>query len=167
SLTQEDVKSSGHAIEVRLYAEDPDIGFLPSTGIIHDWIPPGDIEGLRIDAGIEAKSEIGIHYDPLLATVIAHGDNRETALRKLTYGMKSLSIQGVQTNRDFLIRLLEHTEFREGRFDTGFIDKQLDELGARTDPALDLACAAAAALYLHKSWSDRAQVLPGIPAGYR
>jgi acetyl/propionyl-CoA carboxylase alpha subunit len=167
SLTQEDVKSSGHAIEVRLYAEDPDNGFLPSTGTIHDWLPPTGVEGLRIDAGIEANTEIGIHYDPLLAKIIAHAADRETALRKLTYAMKSLPIQGVQTNRDFLIRVLEHREFREGRFDTGFIGKHLDKLVSRTDPALDLACAAAAALYLHESRRDRAEVLPHIPAGYR
>ncbi len=166
-LAQEDVKSRGHAIEVRLYAEDPDNDFLPSTGIIHDWMPPAAIPGLRIDAGVEAKTEIGIHYDPLLAKVIALGADRETALRKLTYGMKSLSIQGIQTNRDFLIRLLEHTEFREGRYDTGFITGHLDELIAQKDAALDLACAAAAALYLQEARRARAEILPHIPAGYR
>jgi len=167
SLAQTDVKSGGHAIEVRLYAEDPDNEFLPSTGIIHDWMPPSGIEGLRIDAGIEAKSEVGIHYDPLLAKVIAHGADRETALRKLAYGMKCLSIQGLKTNRDFLIRLLERPEFREGRYHTGFIAEHLDELAGQTDAALDLACAAAAALYLNEARRARAETLPHIPAGYR
>ena len=167
SLTQEDVRSTGHAIEVRLYAEDPDNEFLPSTGTIHDWMPPSNIEGFRVDAGIEATTEIGIHYDPLLAKVIAHGADRETALRKLAYGMKRLSVQGIQTNRDFLIRLLEHSEFREGRYHTGFIAGHLAALVAQKDPALDLACAAAAALYLHEARRAQAEILPHIPAGYR
>ena len=167
SLTQEDVKSKGHAIEVRLYAEDPDNDFLPSTGVIHDWNPPEAIEGLRTDAGIEAKTEIGIHYDPLLAKIIAHAADREAAMRKLSYGMKSLSVQGIKTNRDFLIRLLEHTGFREGRFDTGFIAEHLEKLVALTDSDLDVACAAAAALYLREARRGEAEVLPNIPAGYR
>jgi acetyl/propionyl-CoA carboxylase alpha subunit len=125
------------------------------------------MDGLRIDAGIEAKTEIGIHYDPLLAKVIAHAADRETALRRLTYGMKTLSVQGIQTNRDFLIRLLQHTEFREGRYHTGFVTGRLGELIAQEDPALDLACAAAAALYLQESRRARAEILPHIPAGYR
>jgi acetyl-CoA carboxylase biotin carboxylase subunit len=167
SLNQEDVKAQGHAIEIRLYAEDPDNDFLPSTGIIHDWMPPSGIEGLRIDAGIEAKTAVGIHYDPLLAKVIAHGADREIALRKLAYGLKHLSIQGIQTNRDFLIRLLEHSEFRDGRYHTGFIGEHLDELVAQTDAALDLACAAAAALYLKEDRRARSAILPHISAAYR
>ena len=167
SLKQEDLNSKGHAIEVRLYAEDPDNDFLPSTGVIHDWNPPEAIEGLRIDAGIESQMEVGIYYDPLLAKVIAHGVDRETALGKLSYALRKLSVQGIKTNRDFLIRLLEHAEFRDGRFDTGFIGKHVGQLIAQTDPALDLACAGAAALYLHQIRRAVAEVLPRIPAGYR
>ena len=166
-FTQENIGQMGHAIEARLYAEDPDRDFLPSTGVIHDWNPPDAIQGLHIDAGIESKTEIGIYYDPLLAKLIAHGVDRDTALRKLVYALRSLNVSGIQTNRDFLIRLMENDEFREGRFHTGFIDEHLGELIANKDPEADFACAVAAALYLREKHRTTSEILPQIPAGYR
>src|SRR6185503_18189765 len=82
-LRQEEIKQHGHAIEARLYAEDPNNGFLPATGVLHAWDSPESIRGLRIDAGVEHGTEVGIHYDPMLAKLIAHGSDRQTARRKL------------------------------------------------------------------------------------
>ena len=116
---------------------------------------------------LNRKMEIGIYYDPLLAKLIALGVDRESALRKLAYALRNLSICGVQTSRDFLIRLIENAEFREGQFDTGFIAEHLDELIAQKDEALDFACAVAASLYLQESRRTKAEILPQIPVGYR
>src|SRR5262249_52659727 len=87
SVAQEDINQTGHAIEARLYAEDPANNFRPATGAIYQWDSPA-IEGVRIDSGVEAKTEVGIHYDPLLAKLIAHGADRASALRELAYALK-------------------------------------------------------------------------------
>ncbi len=166
-LKQEDVISRGHAIEARLYAEDPDNNFLPAIGTLHDWRLPALDAGLRFDAGVEAKSEVSIYYDPMLAKVIAHGEDRETAIRKLVYGLRGLSAQGVQTNRDFLIRLLEHTDFRRGESHTSFIEDHLSELIGLRDAAFDQQAAAVAALYLQKKRHAENKTLPRIPPVYR
>jgi len=165
SLTQEDVRQRGHAIEARLYAEDPDNGFLPATGTIHEWDAPS-IAGLRIDAGVQRGTEVGIHYDPMLAKVIAHGSDRETARRKLVFGLRNLFAPGVQTNREFLIRALDHSEFDRGTYHTGFVDAHIGELIA-PDVAEDRIAAVASALYLAKCRQAEAPTLPNIPAGYR
>ncbi|MBP6820827.1 MAG: acetyl-CoA carboxylase biotin carboxylase subunit, partial [Acidobacteria bacterium] len=112
-FTQSELKTSGHAIEARLYAEDPANDFLPATGKLHDWRLPETVEGLRIDSGVEAGSEVGIYYDPMLAKLIAHADDRATAIRKLSYALRQLSVQGVTTNREFLLRLVEHAGFAD------------------------------------------------------
>jgi 3-methylcrotonyl-CoA carboxylase alpha subunit len=166
-FAQAEIRAAGHAIEARLYAEDPDHDFLPATGTLCDWHLPPAIAGLRMDSGVERGMEIGIHYDPLLAKLIAHGPDRETALRKLGYGLRSLSAQGVQTNRDFLIRLLDHPEFRRGRAHTGFIGEHLAQLLAVKDRAQDLTAAAVVALYLQQSWHAATPAIPRIPPNYR
>jgi propionyl-CoA carboxylase alpha chain len=111
-------RSIGHAIEARLYAEDPANGFLPSTGTVHRWRPPGNV---RVDAALADGVEIGIHYDPLLAKIVSYGMDRDTALRKLVYALRSTCVLGVTTNRQFLIQILESDEFREGRAHTAFL----------------------------------------------
>jgi propionyl-CoA carboxylase alpha chain len=167
SLTQEDIKQTGHAIEARLYAEDPNNGFLPATGTLHEWDAPLSIEGLRIDAGVERGTEVGIHYDPMLAKLIAHGSDRETARRKLAYGLRNLFAPGVQTNREFLIRAIEHPEFASGSYHTGFVDEHLDELISQENQTEDLIAASVVALYLNKRQQAEASILPHVPASYR
>src|SRR5437016_1259631 len=110
----------GHALEVRLYAEDPANDFLPATGTLHVWHLPAGIDGLRVDSGVEQGTEIGVYYDPLLAKVIAHAPDRNTAIAKLIYALKNFAVQGVVSNREFLIDVLEHEEFRAGHAHTGF-----------------------------------------------
>jgi len=111
-------RSIGHAIEARLNAEDPMNGFLPSTGMVHRWRPP---ENVRVDSALRDGAEVGVHYDPLLAKIISYGMDRETALRKLVYALKSTCLLGVTTNRQYLIQILESDEFREGRVHTAFL----------------------------------------------
>jgi acetyl-CoA carboxylase biotin carboxylase subunit len=168
-LLQDRIQSSGHAIEARLYAESPANNFLPSTGVISEWtIPPG-VEPLRIDAGVETGSEIGIFYDPMLAKIIAWAPDRETAIRRLAYGLRNLWAPGVNTNREFLISALEHEVFRSGTYDTGFVPAHLLDLVAPPagQQANAAAAAAAVALYLVKAWQSGLEVLRDIPPGYR
>ncbi len=131
----------GHAIEARLYAEDPGNGFLPSTGVVHRWRPPADV---RVDTALQDGGEISIHYDPLLAKIISYGMDRETALRKLVYALKSTCALGLTTNREYLIQILESDEFRHGRAHTGFLPS------FREDAADVSKRVAAAVLYLEK-----------------
>jgi propionyl-CoA carboxylase alpha chain len=167
SLGQEDIKQTGHAIEARLYAEDPHNNFLPATGTLHEWDVPSSTEGLRIDAGVDRGTEVGIHYDPLLAKLIVYGPDRLTVCRKLAGALSNLVGLGVQTNREFLIRALEHPAFSDGSYHTGFIDEHLGDLLAQEDAAEDSIVASVVALYLRKRLQAKAAILPHIPPNYR
>jgi propionyl-CoA carboxylase alpha chain len=158
---QGEVHRSGHAIEARLYAEDND--FLPSTGKIIDWRVPEASRGVRIESGVECGMEVGIHYDPLLAKVIAHAADRPAALRKLRYALSAIAVQGIRTNRELLIRLLEEDAFKRGDVHTGYIEEHLDELITSDDPQLAQASLIAVALYQQKQWQNA----NGLPPGYR
>jgi propionyl-CoA carboxylase alpha chain len=165
-FAQSDLKAEGHAIEARLYAEDPANDFLPSTGKILDLHLPA-IEGVRVDSGIESGMEVSIHYDPMLAKLIARGEDRDDAIRRLVYALRQSSIQGLRTNRDFLIRTLDHPDFRRGRAHTGFIAEHLDELIADDDPRLNLDSLVAAALHLQNQCRSSDGLLAELPPGYR
>jgi 3-methylcrotonyl-CoA carboxylase alpha subunit len=145
-MTQGDVRIDGHAAEARLYAEDPERGFLPSTGrLLALQLPQG--EGLRVDSGVETGSEITPYYDPLIAKVIAHGATRAEALERLAEGLDRTLVVGPRSNAGFLAALCRAPEFRGGKFDTGFIDRNLAELGA-APRGLDRAAAARGAQVL-------------------
>jgi len=119
---QDDVTFSGHAIEVRLYAEDVPAGYLPATGTLHDFaVPPGP--GIRVDAGVAPGSVVGPHYDPMLAKVIAHGRTRADAARRLARALAGARIHGVTTNRDLLVTILREPDFLAGRTDTGYLTR--------------------------------------------
>ena len=167
SIAQQDIKQHGHAIEARLYAEDPSNSFLPATGQFHEWDAPLSLDGLRIDAGVESGSEVGIHYDPMLAKLISHASDRDTARRKLVYGLRGLFAPGVQTNREFLVSALEQPEFACGSYHTGFIDEHLDELITQYDHSEYLIAASGVALYLSNRRQAEASILPHLPASYR
>src|SRR5919112_1807666 len=124
---QEDLRMSGHAVEARLYAEDPEHGFLPSTGKLWALSFPED-EGVRIDTGVEAGDEVTPYYDPMIAKVIAHGATRDEALDRLAAALGGTVVAGPKTNVAFLKRLCEAPEFRAGQFATGFIERNLDAL---------------------------------------
>jgi 3-methylcrotonyl-CoA carboxylase alpha subunit len=132
-FNQDDLEIRGHAVEARLYAEDPEREFLPSTGKL--WaldFPHG--EELRIDTGVRTGDEVTPYYDPMIAKVIAHGPTREKALARLAEALGKTIVAGPKTNVAFLKRLCEAKEFGAGRFDTGYIDRHLKELGAAPQP---------------------------------
>lgn len=122
---QSEIVMHGHSIEVRLYAENPKLEFLPSIGIIHH-IAFGP--GLRVETGIKTGDVISPFYDPMIAKLIATGPNRAAALQTLLHGLKMTQIAGVKTNRDFLIALLQHPEFVAGQFDTGLVGRDQQSL---------------------------------------
>jgi len=144
-------RSIGYAIEARLNAEDPLSGFLPSAGKVRVWRGP---DGVRVDTALEAGAEVGIHYDSLLAKIVSYGADRESARRKLIYALRNTMLLGVETNRDYLIQLLESAEFREGRAHTAFLPAP-ELSGDITDHI------AAAVLYLNRS------AVKGIQPNYR
>ncbi len=123
AVRQSDIRFDGHAIEARLYAEDPNVGFLPATGEIVELRWP-NADGVRIDAGIGQGDVVGTKYDPLLAKVIAHGADRNEALRRLSTALEQTSVLGVTTNRGFLRWLLADRDVRAGRMFTNLIDER-------------------------------------------
>jgi 3-methylcrotonyl-CoA carboxylase alpha subunit len=133
-LAQEEVPFNGHAVEARIYAEDPDRGFLPSPGRIAVLeLPAGD--GIRVDAGVAAGDLVPPDYDAMIAKVIAHAPTRTQALERLAAALGDTVVVGPRINTAFLNALVRHPEFRAGNFDTGFIDRHLGELLA-ADPAV-------------------------------
>jgi len=167
-LAQDELTLEGHAIEARLYAEDPARDFLPATGRIALWAPPA-LPGVRVDSGVAAGSEIGIHYDPLLAKIIASGESRGEATRRLIGALRALGVGGVTTNRDFLIAVLEHPAFAAGELDTHFVDRHLPpaKRTAARDPEAERLHAIAAALAAHERRRGTGPLPPGIPSGWR
>ena len=121
SVRQEDLSISGHAIEVRLYAEDPAKNFLPAPGTVLAWHPAVE-PAIRFDSGIESGSAVPVHFDPMLAKVIAHAPTREEAALRLALALERTRIHGLTTNRDFLVATLRHEAFLAGDTTTAFID---------------------------------------------
>jgi 3-methylcrotonyl-CoA carboxylase alpha subunit len=164
---QADVRLEGAAIEARLYAEDPEKGFLPQTGRLADFHLPA-LEGVRVDGGVEAGSEVSIHYDPMLAKIIAWGEDRPTAIRRLRRALGELSAPGVTTNRAFLMRILGHAAFRAGELDTHFIERCFgDDL---SEPLEERALERAAILATVSAFERRRRevaVLPALASGFR
>jgi propionyl-CoA carboxylase alpha chain len=158
----------GHAIEVRLYAEDVPAGYLPATGTLHDFaVPPGP--GIRVDAGVAPGSVVGPHYDPMLAKVIAHGRTREDAARRLARALAGARIHGVTTNRDLLVTILREPDFLAGRTDTGYLTRHdpVSGIGRHRDQYHSRVRAVAAALAGQAANRAAATVLPGVPSGWR
>jgi acetyl-CoA carboxylase biotin carboxylase subunit len=136
SLRQEDVVSRGHAIECRIYAEDPAAGFLPCPGrILLAREPRGP--GIRCDSGIATGVEVPVHYDPLLAKVVAHAPSREAATDRMIRALEECAILGVATPMELLLDVLRSGPFRAGRTHTGFLDEHFQGWRPRTDAALE------------------------------
>ena len=149
-LAQADLRINGHAVEARLYAEDPENGFLPSTGDLRMLqLPFG--EGIRVDAGVKEGDSVTPFYDPMIAKIIAHGANRDEALERLQVALRQTLVAGPRCNARFLRALCQAPGFRAGDFDTGFIERNLEALGA-VPHALDTrALAIGAAVVWHKT----------------
>ncbi|MFD4620448.1 acetyl/propionyl/methylcrotonyl-CoA carboxylase subunit alpha [Streptomyces sp. NPDC058475] len=141
ALEKDPPRARGHAIEARLYAEDPAREWAPQTGTLHRLAVP---DGVRLDTGYTDGDPIGIHYDPMLAKAVAHAPTRAQALRRLSGALERATVHGPVTNRDLLVRSLRHPEFAEARMDTGFYDRHLAELTELApDPYAPLAAALA------------------------
>jgi geranyl-CoA carboxylase alpha subunit len=162
-LRQEDIRLTGHAIEARLYAEDPARGFLPCSGDIERWIEPVG-EGIRVDAGIESGSEVSPHYDPMIAKIIAWGPSRMIACQRLEAALQSSGIAGLQTNRDFLLAAVREPAFQQGEATTAFIGDMLPD-GNFTPAALPgTALAAACVLQLRHAGAAAHRASIALPA---
>ncbi|WP_030766181.1 MULTISPECIES: acetyl/propionyl/methylcrotonyl-CoA carboxylase subunit alpha [unclassified Streptomyces] len=133
---------TGHAVEARLYAEDPAQDWRPQTGALDTLTIPGEV---RVDTGFTAGDTVGIHYDPMLAKVVAHAPTRAEAVRALAAALAGARIHGLTTNRELLVRSLRHPEFAAGQLDTGFYDRHLDTLTGGAPDATAAALAAALA----------------------
>ncbi|MFF0890517.1 acetyl/propionyl/methylcrotonyl-CoA carboxylase subunit alpha [Streptomyces sp. NPDC003456] len=140
-LAAEPPTARGHAVEARLYAEDPARDWSPQTGRLHRLAVP---QGVRLDTGYTDGDDIGVHYDPMIAKVVAHAPSRPEALRRLASALERAVIHGPATNRDLLVRSLRHPEFTAARMDTGFYDRHLAALAEPSpDPLAPLAAALA------------------------
>jgi propionyl-CoA carboxylase alpha chain len=159
---------SGHAVEVRLYAEDVPAGFLPVTGTLHRFAVPA-LPGVRVDAGVADGSVVSTYYDPMLAKVIAHGPTRDAACRTLARALAEARLHGVTTNRDLLVGVLREDEFRRGAIDTGYLERH-DPAELSRHPQEGTAVrvhALAAALAGAAARRTAARVQTTIPAGWR
>jgi acetyl-CoA/propionyl-CoA carboxylase, biotin carboxylase, biotin carboxyl carrier protein len=140
--TQEALAQRGHAIEARVYAEDPSQDDLPQAGPLLLYREPS-MPGIRIDSGVTEGGEVGVHYDPLLAKLIADGPTREVARRRAVEALRNYPILGIRTNVAFLIAILEHPRFVAGDIDTRFLDIEGEKLRSRAPvPAEALEVAA-------------------------
>lgn len=140
-LLQIELRPHGHAIECRIYSENPEQNFVPSTGIIRKYLPP-EGPNIRVDSGITEGTQITADYDPLLAKLIVWGESRQEALARMTWALEHFVVLGVATNLEFLERLIAHPEFQNGNLHTQFLDEHETELfhpGAVSDEALFLA----------------------------
>lgn len=161
---QEDLSINGHAIEGRLYAENPERGFLPSPGKLKVWLPS---RSARFDSGVESGSEVSVEFDPMIAKVISHGATRREAIAKLARALETTSIQGISNNRDFLVAALRTPEFIAGDTTTDFIDR-VDPARVRTPSRREVHDAViAAAIYAQHSRRNEARVLAYVPSGWR
>jgi propionyl-CoA carboxylase alpha chain len=161
-------RPNGHAIEVRLYAEDAERDYMPQTGTLTRFeIDP--VAGLRVDTGVETGSVVGVHYDPMLAKVIAWGPSRGEAGEKLARALERSRIHGVRTNRRLLCSILRHSEFLAGQTDTGFLERNpAAELGRDSySDELRREHALVAALAMQSVARGEARVLGFAPSGWR
>jgi acetyl/propionyl-CoA carboxylase alpha subunit len=142
-LTQDEIKLSGHAIEARLYAENPETGFLPSIGTLTHFRLP--VPNIRIDSAVEQGSEVTPHYDPMIAKLIAHAPTRSAAAQHLATACSAAEIWPVKTNAAFLANALTQPDFLAGDVDTGFIASHLEALTCDAAPSTTVLAAAAAA----------------------
>ncbi len=127
-ITQDSIQADGHAIECRIYAERPEMNFLPSPGPLEVFAPPATDDALRVDSGFRQGDQITFHYDPMIAKMIAHGADRDAAIDRMAAALADFRVEGVSTNIAFLRKLMQHPRFRAGDTFTGFVDAHMAEL---------------------------------------
>jgi acetyl-CoA carboxylase biotin carboxylase subunit len=144
--SQSELSQRGHAIECRIYAEDPAQGFLPQAGPLLMYREPHG-PGIRVDAGVREGGEVSVFYDPMLAKLIVFGETRDAAIARATQALQQYVVLGIRTNIPFLIAILRHPDFQAGRIDTAFLDREQVALGTALVGDLPLAAFAAAAVH--------------------
>ena len=159
---QDDLAINGHAIECRVYAEDPAAGFLPDPGPLLRHAPPSGF-GVRVDAGVEEGGEVPVHYDPMISKLIAWGRTREEAIARTDRALAEYDVAGVQTTIPFCRFVMGHEAFRSGRFSTRFVERHFSpDVLAPDDPELDRAAALVAVLF-EATETSAASSLNGAP----
>jgi len=165
-FAQDDVRLSGWAIEARVYAEDPLRNFLPSSGRLTRYSAPAEDDGLRVETGVDEGGDIPIHYDPMIAKVVAHGADRAEAIRRLARALDRFHIKGVRHNIGFVAAVMAHPRFAEGRLSTDFIaDEYPDGFHANDLPPDDPRLLAAVAAAVHRAYQERAAMISGQVPG--
>jgi 3-methylcrotonyl-CoA carboxylase alpha subunit len=149
-LNQGEIKLNGHAIEARVYAENPQKNFMPSIGRIKTWRTPEADHDLRIDAGYRNGDNVSQYYDAMLAKVIAWAPTREGAIERLGRGLEETDVRGIVTNIPFLVALVTHPAVRANTIDTGFIERELQNLTAEKGEAGELELCAAVAVIVNE-----------------
>ena len=151
-LRQDQITLNGHAIEARVYAENPHRNFMPSVGRIKTWHMPEEANGLRIDAGYREGDAVSPHYDAMLAKVIAWAPTRDVAIDRLNHALSESDVRGVVTNIPFLAALVTHPDVRTNAIDTGFIERELENLTPTAASPGDLElCAAVTAIFIQEA----------------
>ena len=153
-LNQADIQLQGHSFEARIYAEDPSNDFIPCSGHIDALFTPNESEFVRIDTGIAAGDEISPFYDPMIAKLIVHDDNREAALGRLSKALEQFHLAGFSCNVNFLHNLTNHPTFQAGAPDTHFIEDQGERLVAKNEQQSVIATVVAAYAYAHQLKSE-------------
>jgi 3-methylcrotonyl-CoA carboxylase alpha subunit len=142
---QDDLRQRGHAMEVRVYAEDPDDRFLPQSGTIAGYREPSG-PGVRVDAGVTRGSEVGVKFDPMLAKLICHAADRDACIDRLAAALRDYVVLGTKTNLSWLRRVVTHPAFREGRVSTRFLTDHEGDLGRKQGAVVPLVAAAIASV---------------------
>jgi propionyl-CoA carboxylase alpha chain len=162
---QADVQPRGHAVEARLYAEDPSRDFLPSAGVLHRFATDQTVP-VRYDSGVESGSIVSPQFDGLLAKAIAHAEDRSEAIARLARSLRGLQVHGVRTNRDALVAILESEPFAEAEISTELLEQHPELLSACVPEDVVLRHAVAAALELRRQARELSP-LPFVPPGWR
>lgn len=163
-----DTSPRGHAIEVRLYAEDVAAGFIPAAGTLQCLEFP-DLAGIRVDAGYESGSVVSTFYDPMLAKVIGYGSTRDEAAARIARALTETRIHGIVTNRDLLVAIMRESDFQSGAIDTGYLDRHTptELVAAQSNPSTLELHAMVAALAGQAERRLTTAILPGLPSGFR
>jgi acetyl/propionyl-CoA carboxylase alpha subunit len=163
-IAQEDVHTQGHSIEARIYAEDPDQGFLPSIGTVTNLDLPGGAQ-VRVDSGLFKGMEVSLFYDPMLAKLVVTESSRPEAIRRLKRCLSEFHVSGLNTNIPFLLAIIETEAFLEGHYHTGYVEQNLSEILKRGGPESmeDVAVIAATLSHLARKNQNKHYKNSGLP----
>ena len=162
TMGQDDIRARGHAVECRIYAEDPYLNFAPSVGTLVTWLPPSG-PGLRLDSGVAQGQEISTYYDPMLAKLIAWGPDRSSSLKRMDLALSQFPVLGLVTNIPFLRHVIRRPGFLEGEYDTGFLTRDSD-VGRPEVSEEDLNLARALAAWAADGVSGQSPLIHASPA---